>query len=195
MRKGASVPDQALAVPVEPVARLDPSGFDPSRWHDLISRNERADRPDPELFEEAFRLCFPKPAKIWAVDYVEWTAEYTEWQARQSAYYELIEAEAFVDAALSLVRPDPFSCRALNITLERDDDTWGADVWHPLESRPNFSKLFCFAHAALLDAVLRANLASAIEARSGETTQIGSTEGESATAKPGRPNTITDTPQ
>jgi hypothetical protein len=29
--KGASVPDQALAVPVEPVARLDPSGFDPSR--------------------------------------------------------------------------------------------------------------------------------------------------------------------
>lgn len=28
---GASVPDQALAVPVEPVARLDPPGFDPSR--------------------------------------------------------------------------------------------------------------------------------------------------------------------
>jgi hypothetical protein len=28
---GASVPDQALAVPVEPVARLDPTGFDPSR--------------------------------------------------------------------------------------------------------------------------------------------------------------------
>jgi hypothetical protein len=44
--KGASVPDQALAVPVEPVARLDPSGFDPSRndpvaytagWNDAIN--------------------------------------------------------------------------------------------------------------------------------------------------------------
>jgi hypothetical protein len=28
---GASVPDQALAVPAEPVARLGPLGFDPSR--------------------------------------------------------------------------------------------------------------------------------------------------------------------
>jgi hypothetical protein len=37
--------------------------------------------------------------------------------------------------------------------------------------------------------------ASAIEARSGETPKSGSTEGESATATPGRPNTITDTPQ
>jgi hypothetical protein len=27
--------DQALAVPVEPVARLDPTGFDPSRWRDV----------------------------------------------------------------------------------------------------------------------------------------------------------------
>jgi hypothetical protein len=38
--------------------------------------------------------------------------------------------------------------------------------------------------------------ASAIEAATaGETVQHGSTEGESATAKPGRPNTIADTPQ
>lgn len=28
--------DQALAVPVEPVARLDPSGFDPSRYTDSL---------------------------------------------------------------------------------------------------------------------------------------------------------------
>lgn len=31
MDKGASVPDQALAVPVEPASGLDPTGFDPSR--------------------------------------------------------------------------------------------------------------------------------------------------------------------
>jgi len=31
MDKGASVPDQALAVPVEPASSLAPSGFDPSR--------------------------------------------------------------------------------------------------------------------------------------------------------------------
>ena len=33
MDKGASVPDQALAVPVEPASSLAPSGFDPSRSH------------------------------------------------------------------------------------------------------------------------------------------------------------------
>jgi hypothetical protein len=31
---GASVPDQALAVPATPAKAVDgPSGFDPSRWH------------------------------------------------------------------------------------------------------------------------------------------------------------------
>jgi hypothetical protein len=34
---------QALAVPVEPVARLDHAGFDPSRWHtvDTLPRGKR----------------------------------------------------------------------------------------------------------------------------------------------------------
>jgi hypothetical protein len=32
--------DQALAVPVEPVARLDPTGFDPSRFVSLNSASK-----------------------------------------------------------------------------------------------------------------------------------------------------------
>jgi len=44
MDKGASVPDQALAVPVEPASSLAPSGFDPSRWNLLA--DECAKEPD-----------------------------------------------------------------------------------------------------------------------------------------------------
>jgi hypothetical protein len=43
---GASVPDQALAVPAEPVARLGPTGFDPSRLFELADQCERASGPD-----------------------------------------------------------------------------------------------------------------------------------------------------
>jgi hypothetical protein len=44
---GASVPDQALAVPAGPVARPSPSGFDPSRWLEI--------RPDSKgEFDEVY---------------------------------------------------------------------------------------------------------------------------------------------
>jgi hypothetical protein len=66
---GASVPDQALAVPVEPVSRLDPSGFDPSRMMELAAQCERASGPDRELDEliqvELQRSKWPNAAVFW----------------------------------------------------------------------------------------------------------------------------------
>jgi hypothetical protein len=53
--EGASVPDQALAVPVEPVARLDPAGFDPSRNWPLEARHQRL--PKWVRLELAEGLC------------------------------------------------------------------------------------------------------------------------------------------
>jgi hypothetical protein len=49
---GASaVADQALAVPVEPVSRLDPSGFDPSRWEYFSDFHVTAEREARDLSE------------------------------------------------------------------------------------------------------------------------------------------------
>jgi hypothetical protein len=53
---GASVPDQALAVPAEPVARLDPSGFDPSR-SDMVS----VPRDAPEIMWDGL----PRAIMLW----------------------------------------------------------------------------------------------------------------------------------
>lgn len=71
---------------------------------DLAARVEAATGPDRELFEDVFRECFPKPERIWVTDNTgPWTDEYTEWQARQSRFYELLDAEAFESAAMTLV--------------------------------------------------------------------------------------------
>jgi hypothetical protein len=56
---GASVPDQALAVPAEPVARLGPTGFDPSRLFELADQCERASGPDREFDREIELAIFP----------------------------------------------------------------------------------------------------------------------------------------
>jgi hypothetical protein len=46
---GRVASDQALAVPVEPVARLDPTGFDPSRLEHLADECETVTWADPAL--------------------------------------------------------------------------------------------------------------------------------------------------
>jgi len=70
----------------------------------LADRCEAATENDRELFKDAFHECFPEPARIWVTDNTgDWTEEYTEWQARQSRFYELLDAGGLLDAAMTLV--------------------------------------------------------------------------------------------
>ena len=92
----------------------------------LAGRFEAATENDRELFEDAFRLCFPKPSRIWVTDAAgSWTQEYTDWQQRQAHFYGLLEAGASLDAAMSLV-PEGWS------KLIQDSDFDGAicELWH-----------------------------------------------------------------
>jgi hypothetical protein len=109
--------------------------------HDLDELAARAEKQDgaewaetAELMEDVFRAVFPKPERIWVTDNNgDWTGEYTVWQANQSSYYELLEAQAFLDAAMTLVpegwrmaalcERSPWFCRME--TLDFDSVTWG----------------------------------------------------------------------
>ena len=70
---------------------------------ELADRIEAAEGPDADLFWEAWRTCFPKPSEIWAVLGETWTDEYTDWQERQMFWSCFIDADAWLDAALTLV--------------------------------------------------------------------------------------------
>lgn len=70
---------------------------------DLAAKVEAAEGPTFELMSDAFDLCFPKPATIWADDHKTWSAEYSEWQGKQSAFCAFLDVGAWVDAAMMLV--------------------------------------------------------------------------------------------
>lgn len=71
---------------------------------ELAERCEAAAENDFELLEDAFRLCFPRPDRIWVTNSRgDWTPEYSEWQDRQWKYFEFVAAKAYLDAALTLV--------------------------------------------------------------------------------------------
>jgi len=77
--------------------------------NDMISLAERCEAAtggDRELFKDVWREVFPRPARTWVTDNAsEWTPEYTDWQELQDRFYELLDAEAWLDAAMTLV-PD-----------------------------------------------------------------------------------------
>lgn len=104
---------------------------------ELAERVEKTTGPDRELEIAIWRALNPIHAKI-ADDMgrvpLEWLHNYTE----------------SLDAAMALV-PEGY-----NVTLERSDDTWGAVVWHPLDSRQDMAELFISAPLALTAACLRA---------------------------------------
>lgn len=74
---------------------------------DLIALAERAEKASGAEVEgilaDAFAACFPKPEKIWVIDGVEWTPEYGARHERQWAFYGLLEAKGYIDAAMLLV--------------------------------------------------------------------------------------------
>jgi len=71
---------------------------------ELALRVEAAAGPTKDLFIEVWHTSFPKPGKIWAdEDRSQWTGEYESWHVRQVAFYEFVYAEAWLDAAMSLV--------------------------------------------------------------------------------------------
>lgn len=70
----------------------------------LAERCESATGPDREMFEDIWREVFPKPERIWVTDNAgDWTPEYAAWQERQHRFYDLLDAGAFLDAAMRLV--------------------------------------------------------------------------------------------
>lgn len=120
---------------------------------ELAEKVEGLTSPCREVFEDAFRLVFPKPSRIWVTDSTgDYTPEYEAWQGRQHAYWDYLEVGAFLDAAMLLV---PSSERAWNVRIVRDDDTWGAAVWHPFDSPPDIGPQFCTPALALVAACLR----------------------------------------
>jgi len=69
----------------------------------LAARAEAATGPSEELFAEVWWAVFPRPERIWEnEDHEEWTNEYSNWQTRQHRFWTFMEAEAWVDAALTL---------------------------------------------------------------------------------------------
>lgn len=73
---------------------------------DLIERVEAATENDPDLFWEAHYAVNPKPETIWRDEDREvWTAEYAAYIAVGHRFGELIDARAFLDAAVALI-PD-----------------------------------------------------------------------------------------
>lgn len=71
---------------------------------DLIARIEKAQPSEArELFEEAWRqIRGPKP-EIWDVPYEVNTPEYAQWAARNWRMEELLDAQAYLDAAAMFV--------------------------------------------------------------------------------------------
>jgi hypothetical protein len=114
--------DQALAVPVEPVSRLDPSGFDPSRFEALARSCQESTGRRRELDV--------------AITMEIYGADVDMFRAAETGRFS---PTGSVDVALSFVPPDTFSRRALNVALERDDDSWGAAIWHPFAERPRLT--------------------------------------------------------
>lgn len=85
---------------------------------DLAARVEAMGEPDREMFEDIWRIVFPKPAKVWEdQEREEPTVEYEKWSACQHHFYDLIDAEAFLDAAMTLVGDH-------QVTLTSVDDDW-----------------------------------------------------------------------
>lgn len=60
--------------------------------------------PDRKVLEYAWLTCFPKPDRIWITDNTgSWTPEYADWQFRHHRFWNLLDAEAWIDAAMTLV--------------------------------------------------------------------------------------------
>lgn len=72
---------------------------------ELAARCEAAGgEQELELLDEAFRLCFPKPRRIWVTDNSgPWTDEYGAYHELSWRFHGMIEAGAFLDAAMQLV--------------------------------------------------------------------------------------------
>jgi hypothetical protein len=77
---------------------------------EIIALAERCEKATGEkretltIFEDAFALCFPKPSRIWVADNNgPWTPEYSRHHERGWAFSEMLEANAFLDAAMTLV--------------------------------------------------------------------------------------------
>jgi hypothetical protein len=71
----------------------------------------RGSDDETELLDEAFRLCFPKPKRIWVTDNRgEWTPEYAEYQGRGWRFNELMESGGWIDAARELLAPHTLWC-------------------------------------------------------------------------------------
>ncbi len=72
----------------------------------LVERIEAAKSDDPELFWEAQRIVNPEPSTIWKNEQREvWTPEYAAYIALGHRFGELIDAGAYLDAAMTLVDP------------------------------------------------------------------------------------------
>lgn len=75
----------------------------------MIDPNELERLSNPrEALEDAFRVVFgPKPDTIWKDEVLreEWTDEYSAWFERSCRFYTLLDAEAYIDAAMMLI-PD-----------------------------------------------------------------------------------------
>lgn len=70
----------------------------------LVERIEGAKSDDPELFWEAHRIVNPEPPTIWKNDQRDvWTQEYAAYVACGHRFGELIDADAYLDAAMTLV--------------------------------------------------------------------------------------------
>lgn len=89
----------------------------------LAGRVEAAEGPSRELFEEAFAACYPKPA-----DDCEpaWRPElprqpiFHAWKTRQIAFQHFVHAEAWLDAALTLV-PDAWGYTLVGVPGQGSD--------------------------------------------------------------------------
>ena len=87
---------------------------------DLIERIEAATGPDRELFEEAFAVAFgPEPeskydGRAWKRGEPDFAPEWSAYIERRCRYLQLVDAEAWLDAAMALV---PEGC-------DRADHVW-----------------------------------------------------------------------
>ena len=88
----------------------------------LVERIEGATGDDPDLLWEAQRIVNPEPPTIWKNEQREvWTPEYAAYIACGHRFGELIDAGAYLDAAMALVANEWES-----VSIRRTDD----GLWH-----------------------------------------------------------------
>jgi hypothetical protein len=128
---------------------------------ELAERVEALTGPCRETFLEVFAVCHPEPAPgcepVWREENPKQPI-YHAWKTRQVAFLKFVNAEAWLDAAMTLV-PEGWMMVGLSERNCRQPQwRWKAELWHP-EADANvrgIARKFDHPALALTAAALRA---------------------------------------